>query len=435
MNTPGQDADPFVKLAGAVIGKNAPRAAQVLARHADLRTRLNEELPGGHFGATALLVAVHDRNREMIDLLLGAGADINQRSHWWAGSFGVLDQDDLELSPFLIERGATVDIHAASRLGRLDRIDELLAADPSLIHARGGDGQSPLHFAPTVKVAEFLLQRGADIDARDIDHESTPAQWMVKDRPEVARYLVMRGCTTDILMAAALGELEVVRRHLDADPESIRMSVIDRYFPKRDPRSGGSIYIYTLGWHMTAPALAREFGHSKVYNFLMERTPAGVRLAIACEVGDEAAIESLRASQPDLAQHLSDDERIRIAAAANQNDTAAVRRMIAAGWPVDVRGEMGATPLHWAAWHGNAEMARELLRHQAPVEAKDTDHEMAPLGWAIHGSVHGWHCKTGDYAGTVEALIGAGAIVPKVTDEVDASEPVVQVLRSHNERR
>ena len=42
------------------------------------------------------------------------------------------------------------------------------------------------------------------IDARDIDHESTPAQYAVRERPDVARYLASRGCWTDILMAAAL---------------------------------------------------------------------------------------------------------------------------------------------------------------------------------------------------------------------------------------
>ena len=47
----------------------------------------------------------------------------------------------------------------------------------------------------TIEIAAFLLDHGAEIDARDIDHESTPAQYMVDDRQDVARYLVSRGCT------------------------------------------------------------------------------------------------------------------------------------------------------------------------------------------------------------------------------------------------
>src|SRR5262249_14611430 len=152
---------------------------------------------------------------DMVDVLLRAGANINARSHWWAGSFGVLD-DDHGLAPFLIERGAKVDVHAAARLGMQDRLQELISAQPALVHARGGDGQTPVHFAATVQVAEYLLDQGAEVDALDVDHESTAAQYMVRDRQEVARRLVARGCRTDLLMAAALGDLELVRKHLDA---------------------------------------------------------------------------------------------------------------------------------------------------------------------------------------------------------------------------
>ena len=114
----------------------------------------------------------------------------------------------------------------------IDRLGELISLHPDLVHARGGDGQTPLHFASSVAIAAYLLGQGADIDARDVDHESTPAQYMVGDRQAVARFLVSRGCQTDILMAAALGDLELVKKHLDADPECIRMQVSDEFFPK-----------------------------------------------------------------------------------------------------------------------------------------------------------------------------------------------------------
>jgi hypothetical protein len=48
------------------------------------------------------------------------------------------------------------------RIGQVERVRECLAADPQLVHARGGDGQSPLHFASTVEIAGLLLvQRSA----------------------------------------------------------------------------------------------------------------------------------------------------------------------------------------------------------------------------------------------------------------------------------
>jgi len=421
-------------LAAAVRANSATKVSDVLAKYPELKSKLDDALPGAAFGGTALLSAVAQGNRDMIDVLLRAGAGINARSHWWAGSFGVLDHDG-PLASFLIDRGATVDAHAAARLGMIDRLDELASADAKVVHARGGDGQTPLHFAASVAIAEYLLDHGADIDARDIDHESTPAQWMIRDRQEVARALVRRGCRTDILMAAALGNLELVRRHLDDDLSCIHTNVSEEFFPKHDPRSGGCIYIWTIGANKTAHIVAREFGHDDVFTLLMEHTPAGLALAVACEIGDENMVNALLRAQPGVINTLADRERGRIAIAAQDNDIAAVRRLLAVGWPVDGRGQHGGTPLHWAAWNGNTEMVRELLTHQPPLEIADEAFKATPLGWAIHGSVHGWRCKVGDYAGTVDALLQAGARLPADINDLEASEPVRDVLRRRASQR
>lgn len=409
----------------AIRTNNAMEVAAALEQHPEWRKTLDDPLPGYSFGGTALLAAVHNRNREIIDVLLRAGADINARSDWWAGSFGVLDGAS-GLEEFLIERGARVDAHAAARLGMIDRLRDLVSADAGAVHARGGDGQTPLHFASSVEIAEHLLANGADMNARDIDHESTPAQYMARERQEVARYLVSRGCGTDLLLASALGDLELVRRHLDAEPDSIRMSVFEEWFPKRDERSGGTIYIWVLGADVTAHQVAREFGHEEVFRLLMERSPEELKLALACELGDEALFRDMLGKRPDVAAALANAERRRLISAAHSNNTNVVRLMLEAGWPVETRGSDGATAMHWAAFHGNAEMAREILRYRPPLEVEDFSYRAKPMGWAVHGSLYGWHCKTGDYAGVVTALLDAGAKAP--AGEVEASEAVLGVL-------
>lgn len=397
-------------LKAAIETDDAAAVARVLEGHPELKARIDEPAPCLSFGQTALHAAVQRENRDMVDVLLRAGANINQKSHWWAGGFHVLD--DAWRTPwmasFLIGRGAVPEIHHAVRLEMVEEVRRMLSGDPALIHTRGGDGQLPLHFAQTVTMANFLIDRGADIDARDIDHESTAAQWMVRDRPDVARALMKRGCVTDILMASALGDCAVVTRILDADPGAIGTAVNPACFPMRNPRAGGSVYIWTLGANKTAHAVAQEFGHEGVLHALMARTPEGMRLALACELGDEALIRQLLTARPDLASTLTAGERRKIADAAQDNNTAAVRRMLEAGWPPDARGQHNATPLHWAGFHGNPAMARVLLQHGAPVNVKEDEHDGTPLGWAIYGAEHGWHRKTGAYAETMEVLRAAG---------------------------
>jgi ankyrin repeat protein len=421
------DAIPADQLKAAVRANDATAVARLLERYPDLGNRLDAPLPDFDFGATALLGAVARGNREMVEVLLRAGADINARSDWWAGSFGVLDQEG-DLADFLIERGAIVDVHAASRLGRLDRLDELIAPSPGLVHARGGDGQTPLHFARSIAVAEYLLDHGADIDALDVDHESTPAQWMVRDRQEVARHLVRRGCRTDILMAAALGDLALVRKYLGADPSAVRITVSEEFFPKQDARSGGTIYIWTLGAGKTAHMIAREFGHEQVYRLLLEHTPPDLGLALACSDGDEARVKALLTRHPDLPGALTAAEHRRLPDAARDGNAVGVRLMLEAGWPPDARGQHGGTALHWAAWNGQTGMAQDLLAHRAALEIADRDYGGTPLSWAVYGSVHGWRCRTGDYTGVVQLLLDAGARPPERTD-IEASEAVRAVLR------
>src|SRR5436309_14281070 len=166
-------------LVAAIRSNDAARVRDVIHRHPELRGRLDDTVPDAPFGMTALLAAVQHANLDMVDALLDAGADINQRSHWWAGGFGVLD-DDRGLAPFLIERGAIVNVHAAARLGMLGKLQELVSTNPGLVHARGGDGQTPLHLAPTVAIAQYLLDHGAGIDARATAPEAPAAPYRVR---------------------------------------------------------------------------------------------------------------------------------------------------------------------------------------------------------------------------------------------------------------
>jgi hypothetical protein len=240
----------------------------------------------------------------------------------------------------------------------------------------------------------------------------------------VAQFLIERGARTDILLAAALGDLAAVRRHVEVDPGCIRASVSSEWFPMRDHRAGGTIYFWTLGPHKTAHHLAREFGHPEIERFLLERSPEQLRLALACEGGDESQVRALLQQRPGLAEDLTDDDRRKLPAAAEMNKAPAVRLMLAAGWPAGARGAQGGTALHWAAWHGNVGMVRELLRYHPALHDEDDTYHQPPLGWALHGSVHSWHRAHGDHAGVVRALLAAGATVPPESADREMSEPV-----------
>ena len=126
-----------------------------------------------------------------------------------------------------------------------------------------------------------------------------------------------------------------MRRHLDADPACIHTRVSESFFPKQNARSGGSVYIWTLGADKTAHAIAREFGHPDILAELVERSPATLRLMVAARAGDEAAVQQLIADDSALISKLTEEDRRALPDAARDDDLEAVRVMLAAGWPVD----------------------------------------------------------------------------------------------------
>lgn len=174
--------------------------------------------------------------------------------------------------------------------------------------------------------------------------------------------------------------------------------------------------------------MARTFGHEEVFQLLLERTPPELKLALACELGDEASFHELLRKHPGLTQTLSEEDQCKLPDAAQSNNTEAVRLMLAAGWPVDTCGEMGATALHWAAFNGNAGMAREILSYKPMLELKSREYESTALAWALFGSGNSWRKDSGDYVGTVEALCKAGAVIPPNAEQLEPDAAVLDIL-------
>ena len=84
-----------------------------------------------------------------------------------------------ELVEFLLEKGATEDIFAATIVGHTDKVAALLKQDPKLINARDSDGKTALHWAALYgqnKVMELLLANKADVNSLDEDG-FTPLHW------------------------------------------------------------------------------------------------------------------------------------------------------------------------------------------------------------------------------------------------------------------
>jgi ankyrin repeat protein len=395
-------------------------ARRLLEQHPSLRSHVNRPL--FHFGQRPV-GAAHD-NLPMLDLLLEHGADINLKSDWWAGGFGVLDGVDPSKAEALIARGAAVDVHAAAHLGRLDRVRELVAREPALVHARGGDGKRPLHDASTVEIVDFLLDQGADIDARDVDHLSTAAQWAVRKEWK-CRHLLERGASPDIFMAAALGDVELALALIEEDPDCLHARVGDPGYPPVPVGAAGSIYQWELP-AKTPQEVAAKLGRKEVLAVLIEHTPEEERFMLACAAGDERVVRDMLARRPSLMDELVERHRRLLAEAAWEHNLDAVRLMLDLGFPVDEAGGGEGTALDRAAIVGDVAIVKLLLARGASLTLRNA-YGGTPIQACAWGSLN-FRDQRGDYPGTAEALLAAGSAVP---EKATGSEAVAAALRRY----
>jgi hypothetical protein len=415
-------------------GLRAGDAGQVralLEAHAEVRAAVNET--GGPFGGRPAMAA--RKNLPLLDVLIEYGADLNLKSDWWAGPFGLLEWDitPQEATP-LIARGAIVDIFAAAHLGMMDRVRELIEGDASLVHARGGDGKTALHCAATVEIARYLMDHDADIDARDVDHESTPAQYLVRDAPDVVRLLVDRGAWFDIFIAVGLRDAALVERCLREDREALdhrtwqgKYTTLHKGGPSTPNEIGdhrGDIYRWVFGHNVSVVDAARVLGFDDMVQLLLRHASPAQHLLAACAAADRPAAEVIVAAHPSVVGTLTRGQMRLVADRAHANDTAAVTLMLDLGFDALAPGADDFEAIRWAAFLGNTEMTRALLRHNPPINVPDRSYGGTLLGNCIYGSLHGWGCNTGDFPATARLLLEAGERVeprylPTGLDDLD----------------
>jgi ankyrin repeat protein len=304
-------------------------------------------------------------------------------------------------------------------VGDIATIEQLLRANPSLVRARSTrkHHSTLLHYVGSngvegfrqrtpkniVKVAEVLLDAGADINATadmygggsdtlglaatsihpvaagvqeelmvfllargaSLGGQKGAAAWSklinachANGRPGAAEFLARRADGLDLEAAAGVGRLDIVKTYFDANGRLTNATDLQM-------RDG-------FTW-------ACEYGRTDVVEFLLQR---GM----------------------DVAARLRHHRQ---------------------------------TGMHWAAFGGYADTVRVLLRHNAPVNVKDEAFEGTPLGWALYAWAGGGpHTGDSRHYDVVELLVAAGATVAEEwLNEDERGFPIAKKIRQDTAMR
>lgn len=300
-------------------------------------------------------------------------------------------------------------LYFAAAGGQTRVVERLLAAG-----AEPNDGESIYHAAELDRRAclELLVRHGADPSGRHPRWGNTPLYFLAgyrEDQQGAAKatrgmaWLLAHGADPDVPSGAARETpLHRVAAH-GRRREVAEMLLAHGAAVDAERADGRTAYVLALRSGNAPLAEALRAAGAEV----ARATPTD-RFLGACLAADAASAEALLAADPELLARFSDHDRELVARAAGDGRDAALRLMARLGVPLDWPGDLGASPLHWAAWFGRPAAVRTLVERGAAIDSRDPEFGSSPLAWAAHGSSN---CRRADadYCAVVDLLLDAGA--------------------------
>lgn len=360
----------------------------------------------------------------------------------------------LEAHPGIVNERAVLPGHTGRRTAlhfamnsASEAVTEVLlghGADPNVRDE--GDNAYPLHFAAEgghMGIVRRLLDAGADPigtgDMHDLDVIGWATVFARRPQPELVALLLERGARHNVLSATATGAVDALREVVRQDPGQ-RNRVMDATNHRRRPlhlailsdQAEALDALIELGADIEAEDAAgltpldqaALAGRSVMADRLL-RAGAAVRLPAAVALDRQADVERLLRDDPHALRPGGRWSGLLIHASA-RGSAGVIEALIAAGASVYARadhrvavdGTHGYTALHAAAFHGNLDAIRVLLRHGANPADREDKYWGTPAGWANYAR----HDEARD-------LILRGAIDIFDAIEFDRHERIAQILR------
>ena len=369
-------------------------AAMLAEKGADIKATDN-------FGLLPLDKAVSARKKDAARFLISKGADIEAKDKY--GNSPLMRAISTDEAAFLIDLGANINVRDSFGSTPLHRaisqnqkgMAELLIAKGADINARAAQGGgTPLHRAVAdnrIECLELLLTSGAKIDAKD-DDGYTPLHRAVADnRIECLELLLTSGAKID---AKDDDGYTPLHRAVAGFPYSKNRPIVELLISKGSDINAINNAGYTpLQTSIEYCGGIEECSKKEMFDLLIARG-ANIEAGSSGMSALQIALVNNRKNMADVLiakgaggagsdVNLRDrDGKTALHKAADWNNVEAARELIGKGADVNARDNSGSTPLHVAANAGGLEVAEILIANGADINAVDKS-GATPLFWAM----------------------------------------------------
>jgi len=365
-----------------MVGNRRDVAELLIANGADVNLRAFD-------GDRPLLRAVRDGARDVVELYIAKGADISEQA--WAGATNTAaswgHKDVLEL---LVDKGSYISsFHRAAFIGDLPRVETSIAEGTD-INTRDVCGWTPLVWAihgHQPDVVAFLISRGADVNVTDKDDTDEDEigkgalhYAAIYGYVKVAELLVAKGADVN----AKGGKYDVTPLHCAADRG--HTAVVELLIGE-----GADVNAHQNTGH-TVLQQAAQGGHIDVVELLISK---GADIEAADNWNVTPLYAAVRSNHPEIVKLLLNrgaNRNVRIKSGRFDGSTPLhraisegyqdiVELLIAKGADINTKNKAGLTPLHKAAQIGQKDVVELLLTKGADFKTQDSNGRTA-VGFA-----------------------------------------------------
>jgi ankyrin repeat protein len=184
-----------------------------------------------------LHVSIETKRRDMFDLLLASGADINgsnEQYEYWSPLMLTFHWDQPDMRRVLLDRGARVGLIEAMLMEDDALVEQMLRPGKSALPRFEPNAGSVLAFARTPFAIDRLIDLGVSRDKKD-RWDTTPIQAMSRLGPRgqaLVRHMVQRGLAIEPQEYARMGDKDTLAAIIAAEPavaksDAVMMGAVD----------------------------------------------------------------------------------------------------------------------------------------------------------------------------------------------------------------